>query len=92
MLLPECYCPETSRPIMNHIVFVLSAGRADIQTLRTYSRQKCRCEAKDGTIRHGRPEQSLSIAEWCWKLRHTQYSSHWNDGFGATDRLYCIVS
>jgi hypothetical protein len=26
----------------------------------------------------------------CWKLQHTQYSSHWNDGFGATDRVYCI--
>jgi hypothetical protein len=26
----------------------------------------------------------------CWKLRHTQYSSHWNDGFGATHRVYCI--
>jgi hypothetical protein len=26
----------------------------------------------------------------CWKLRHTQYSSHWNDGFGATDRVSCI--
>jgi hypothetical protein len=22
-----------------------------------------------------------------WKLRHTQYSSHWNDDFGATDRV-----
>jgi hypothetical protein len=31
--------------------------------------------------------KTLSV---CWKLRHTQYSSHWNDGFGATDRVSCI--
>jgi hypothetical protein len=30
------------------------------------------------------------LTENCWKLRHTQYSSHWNDGFGATDRVSCI--
>jgi hypothetical protein len=36
--------------------------------------------------------ESASLAKSCWKLRHTQYSSPWNDGFGATDRLYCIVS
>jgi hypothetical protein len=26
--------------------------------------------------------RAVSLAtSWCWMLRHTQYSSHWNDGF-----------
>jgi hypothetical protein len=29
-------------------------------------------------------------AKSCWKLRHTQYGSHFNDSFGATDRVSCI--
>jgi hypothetical protein len=34
--------------------------------------------------------EALVITTGCWKLRHTQYRSHWNDGFGATDRVSCI--
>jgi hypothetical protein len=27
----------------------------------------------------------------CWKLWHTQYSSHWNDGFGSDRQIVLIL-